>query len=78
MVIQLGHTHLLTFHVQTKKSHPGSIEDGIFLSRSDGERLPDCWSGENLAQLPLLLLFPSLVTLFTASLASFQVLSGQG
>ena len=29
-----------------KGSHPGSIEDGIFFSGSDGERLPACCSGE--------------------------------
>ena len=29
--------HLLIFHVQTTRSHPGLIEDGICLS---GERLP--------------------------------------
>ena len=39
MASQLGHANLLIFHVQTKKSHSGSIEDGIFLSGSDGERL---------------------------------------
>ena len=30
-------------------THAGSIEDGIFLSGSNGERLPACCSGESLA-----------------------------
>ena len=53
---RLRHAHLLIFHVQTKKSHRGLIKDCIFLSGSDGERLPRlqrhldycCWRGVSL------------------------------
>ena len=40
MAGRLGHAHLLIFPVQAKRLHLGSIEDGIFLSGSDGEKLP--------------------------------------
>ena len=51
-----------------RRSHQDSIEDGIFLGGSDGERIPRlprhldcrCWRKMSLQ-----------VTLFTASLASF-------
>ena len=65
MVSRLGHTHLLIFHVLTfyvKRSHLGSIEDGVLVEaivrgyhvyKTSGllllARIPACCSGENLA-----------------------------
>jgi len=69
----LGHTHLLIFHVQTKKIPPSCLEKcriAAWLSYREAYfPIAACCSGENLSVTPSPLAL--LVTLFTASLASF-------